>query len=171
MAVTEGWAMLLQHLVTEPAWLERRLDVPRVAELANEGATMLLYFVRRYCAKLLYEIEFHQAADPRDMQSRYVELQADALKITPAPQDYLWDMDGRYYVSCYLRAWALESQLSTFLQEKFGRDWYTQRAAGSLVRELWSEGQRMNADELLREVTGGSIEMESVAERVRENVA
>jgi hypothetical protein len=29
----------------------------------------------------------------------------------------------------------------------------------------------MNADELLREVTGGSIEMESVAERVRETVA
>ncbi len=30
MAVTEGWAMLLQHLVDEPAWLDRRLDVPRV---------------------------------------------------------------------------------------------------------------------------------------------
>ena len=29
-AVTEGWAMLMQHLVTEPAWLNRRLDVPRV---------------------------------------------------------------------------------------------------------------------------------------------
>src|SRR5205823_12980966 len=28
MAVTEGWAMLMQHLVTEPAWLNRRLDVP-----------------------------------------------------------------------------------------------------------------------------------------------
>ena len=31
MAVTEGWAMLLQHLVTEPAWLNRRLDVPKVS--------------------------------------------------------------------------------------------------------------------------------------------
>ena len=29
MAVTEGWATLMQHLVTEPAWLNRRLDVPR----------------------------------------------------------------------------------------------------------------------------------------------
>ena len=163
--------MLLEHLTDDAGWLSKMLDFPKPREYAAEGSAILLYFVRRYCAKLLYEIEFHQAADPRDMQSRYVELQADALKITPAPQDYLWDMDGRYYVSCYLRAWALESQLSTFLQEKFGRDWYTQRAAGSLVRELWSEGQRMNGDELLREVTGGSIEMESVAERVRENVA
>ena len=28
-AVTEGWAMLLQHLTDEPAWLTRRLDFPR----------------------------------------------------------------------------------------------------------------------------------------------
>ncbi len=61
MAVTEGWAMLMQHLVTEPAWLNRRLDVPRVEELARDGAISLLYFVRRYSAKLLYEIEFFQA--------------------------------------------------------------------------------------------------------------
>ena len=61
MAVTEGWAMLFEHLVDEPAWLNRRLDVPRVAEIANAGAAALLYFVRRYSAKLLYEIEFFQA--------------------------------------------------------------------------------------------------------------
>ena len=28
-AVTEGWAMLLQHLTDEPEWLTRRLDFPR----------------------------------------------------------------------------------------------------------------------------------------------
>jgi hypothetical protein len=80
-------------------------------------------------------------------------------------------MDGRFYVHAYLRAWALEAQLSSFLREKFGRDWYTQRSAGSLLRELWSEGQRMNADELLREVTGATLEMESVAEKVREQAS
>ena len=61
--------MLMQHLVAEPAWLNRRLDVPRVDELANDGATSLLYFVRRYCAKLLYEIEFFQADDPASMRA------------------------------------------------------------------------------------------------------
>ena len=28
-AVTEGWAMLMEHLVQDAAWLNRRLDVPR----------------------------------------------------------------------------------------------------------------------------------------------
>jgi hypothetical protein len=169
-AVTEGWAMLMEHLTDEPGWLNRMLDFPRPNEYAAEGGAVLVYFVRRYCAKLLYEIEFHQTDDPTTMSSRYVELLGTALKVEPSPTDYLWDMDGRFYVHAYLRAWALEAQLRAFLREKFGRDWFTQRPAGSLLRELWSEGQRMNADELLKEVTGGSIEMEAVAERVREAV-
>src|SRR5678816_1748665 len=76
MAVTEGWAMLMQHLITEPAWLNRRLDVAGVPKLANEGAASLLYFVRRYSAKLLYEIEFFQSDDPVAMRPRYAELLA-----------------------------------------------------------------------------------------------
>ncbi len=78
MAVTEGWAMLLQHLVTDPSWLNRRLDVPRIDRLEADGATTLLYFVRRYCAKLLYEIEFFQSDDAESMRQRYAELLTDA---------------------------------------------------------------------------------------------
>src|SRR4051812_37268207 len=74
MAVTEGWAMLMQHLVTDPAWLNRRLDVPRVEELARDRAISLLYFVRRYSAQLLYEIELFQAEEPTAMRSRYAEI-------------------------------------------------------------------------------------------------
>src|SRR5213075_1399244 len=90
-AVTEGWAMLLQHLTDEPAWLTRRLDVGRPHELAREGATGLLYFVRRYCAKLLYELEFHAADDVTALRPRYVELLGSALKIEPSQTDYLAD--------------------------------------------------------------------------------
>jgi hypothetical protein len=170
-AVTEGWAMLLQHLIDEPAWLLRRLDVPRPQEFAVEGATGLLYFVRRYCAKLLYELEFHAADDPTALRGRYVELLGDALKVEPSPTDYLGDIDSGFYVTAYLRSWAFEAQLRRFLRERFGNTWFTRKDAGSLLRELWSEGQRMNADELLSEVTGAPIEMEAVAERVRESLA
>jgi hypothetical protein len=167
-AVTEGWAMLLQHLTDEPAWLTRRLDFPRPAEFAREGATGLLYFVRRYCAKLLYELEFHAADDVTALAPRYVELLGDALKVEPSPADYLSDLDAGFYVTAYLRSWAFEAQMRTFLREKFGRTWFADRNAGSLLRELWGEGQSMTADEMLREVTGAAVEMESVAEIIRE---
>jgi oligoendopeptidase F len=167
-AVTEGWAMLLEHLTDDAAWLTRRLDFARPAEFAAEGAAGLLYMVRRYSAKILYEVEFHAADDPTTMRSRYVELLGDALKIEPASENYLFDIDAGFYVSSYLRAWALEAQLRSYLRHKFGSRWFATRDAGSLIRELWSEGQRLRAEELLKEVTGSALEMEAVADRVRE---
>jgi hypothetical protein len=170
-AVTEGWAMLLQHLIDEPEWLTRRLDFARPTEFATEGATELLYFVRRYSAKILYELEFHAAEDVTTMRNRYVELLSDALKIDVTPANYLADIDSGFYVSSYLRSWAFEAQLRAFLKEKFGSRWFATRQAGSLLRELWGEGQKMSAEEMLQEVTGSTLEMEAVADRVREFLA
>ena len=171
MAVTEGWAMLFQHLVTEPAWLNRRLDVPKVSELAHDGAVSLLYFVRRYAAKLLYEVEFFQAEDSSTMRNRYVELLGDALKLPINPESYLDDIDGSFYVTGYLRSWAFEAQLRDFLRDELGSDWFARRAAGDLLRELWSLGQGTTADALLKDVSGAQLELASVAARVREGFA
>jgi oligoendopeptidase F len=169
-AVTEGWAMLLEYLVDEPAWHERRLDMPRAAEFASEGATVLLYMVRRYCAKLLYELELHALDEPTAARPRYVELLGDALQIEPRESDYLADVDSGFYASSYLRAWAFEAQLRAYLRERYGNAWFSKREAGSLLRELWSEGQGYTADELLREVTGAQVELEAIADRARERV-
>ena len=166
-AVTEGWAMLLQHLVDDPGWLTRMLNVPKPQEFAAEAAVNLLFFVRRYSAKLLYELEFHAAADPTAMRSRYVELLGDAVKIEPSGTDYLSDIDPGYYCTSYLRSWAFEAQLSTFLREEFGSDWFSRREAGSLLKELWELGQQPTADELLKDVTGAPIELEAVADKLR----
>ena len=169
-AVTEGWAMLMQHLVTEPAWLSRRLDVPNVDALGKDGAVSLLYFVRRYSAKLLYEIELFQVDDPTTMRSRYVELLSDALKIPIRPESYLDDVDGSFYVTGYLRSWAFEAQLRDFLRSEFGNDWFARREAGGLLPELWSVGQEPTADALLKDVTGTTLEMASVGDRIRERL-
>jgi len=171
MAVTEGWAMLMQHLVDEPAWLTRRLDVPRVGKIANAGAVSLLYFVRRYSAKLLYEIEFFQREDPASMRPRYAELLTDALKLPANPESYLDDIDGSFYVTGYLRSWAFEAQLRDFLRGEFGSDWFARRASGDLLRELWSLGQQPTAEALLADVTGARLELASVADRIREGLA
>src|SRR6266545_2409625 len=142
-AVTEGWAMLFELVVNDPAWLERRLDFAKPGEFASEAATGLLYFVRRYAAKFLYELELHAATD----------------------------LDPGFYSSSYLRAWSFESAPRGFLREEFGRAWFTRPEAGSLLRELWSEGQRPTADELIDDVAGAELELAAVAERIEESVA
>jgi len=169
-AVTEGWAMLFQQLVDEPEWLNRRLDFPGPREFAAEGATTLLFFVRRYAAKLLYELELHEAPDPETMRARYVELLSDALQLEVSGSNYLLDVDPGFYVTCYLRSWAFEAQLREFLRGELGGTWFARREAGSLLRELWELGQRPTADELLRDVTGADLTLAAVAERVREHL-
>ena len=170
VAVTEGWAMLMQHLTDEPAWLSRKLDFPRPDEYAAEGMLWLLFFVRRYSAKLLYELEFHSSNDLGGMPKRYAEILGDALKFEIAEANYLADMDSGFYVTSYLRSWAFECQLRDHLRERFGTDWFAQREAGSLLRELWAEGQRPTADELLKDVSGSELEMSAVGDRVRERL-
>jgi hypothetical protein len=169
-AVTEGWAMVLELIVNEPEWLTRRLDFARPEEFAAEAAAGLLYFVRRYAAKFLYELELHGGASLEGMDARYVDRLRDALKIEPSAVDYLADVDPGFYSSSYLRAWAFESLLRGFLREEFGRAWFTRAEAGALLRELWSEGQRLTADDLIDEVMGATLDLEAVAERIGEAV-
>ncbi|HWB57392.1 MAG TPA: hypothetical protein VG479_10695, partial [Gaiellaceae bacterium] len=170
-SVTEGWAMLLEHLVSDPDWLSRRLDFPRLEQFAADAAGGLLYFVRRYAGKLLYELELHGDVEPEAMRPRYVEWQREATKIEPPAADFLADVDAGFYSSCYLRAWAFHAQLRSFLREEYGRAWFTRREAGSLLRELWNEGQRMTAAELLADVTGARLELAAVGARIREEVS
>jgi hypothetical protein len=169
-AVTEGWAMLLELLVNEPAWLERRLDFARPEDFAAEASAGQLYFVRRYAAKFLYELELHGETELESMRARYVERMQDALKIEVSDVDFLADVDAGFYSSSYLRAWAFESLLRSFLREEFGTAWFTRREAGSLLRELWTEGQKPTADELLAEVAGAELDLGAVADRIGETI-
>ena len=169
-AVTEGWAALFDLVVNDPAWLSRRLDFPRPHEFAAEAAVAHLYLVRRYAAKFLYELELHGDSDPESMQDRYVEAMTDATKLEVARDDFLADVDAGFYSAGYLRAWGFEAQLRTFLREEFGNAWFARREAGSLLVELWSEGQRLTADELLSDVAGTDIQLDAVLERIEEQL-
>jgi hypothetical protein len=166
-AVTEGWAFLFEGLISSPAWLSRLLGEEEARELVWEGAAQKLYFVRRYCAKLLYELELHAASDLAEMPARYVELQRRATLIEPSAADYLRDLDEGFYCTSYLRAWAFEARVRAHLCTRFGRGWFESSDAGRLLRELWSQGQRLSADELLLELDGSRLDLATLAAELR----
>jgi hypothetical protein len=105
------------------------------------------------------------------MRRLYVELQRDATKLEVADADFLADVDTGFYCSSYLRSWAFGALIRDFLRSEFGRAWFARVEAGSLLRELWSQGQRATADELLGDVAGGELELAAVAERIAEDLA
>ena len=121
-----------------------------------------------YAAKLLYELELHGGADLESARPRYAELMEEATKIPPSDADFLADVDPGFYAQSYLRSWAFEAQMSLFLREEFGSAWFARREAGSLLRELWAEGQRLTADELLAELDGSRLDLEAIVDRTKE---
>ena len=167
-AVTETHAALFERLVAEPSWLRRLLDFARPADYAATSATRDLFLLRRYAAKLLYEVELHAAHEPLALRTRYVELLGDALKFEPSPTDWLADVDSAFYATAYLRSWAGEAQLRSHLRERWGAEWFTRREAGSFLRELWELGQGPTADELIEDATGAGLELAAAEARVRE---
>ncbi len=156
--VTEGFAFLLEHLIADPHWLSARLDMPRSEDFVRFSAFIKLLTVRRYAGKLAYELELHAGGPLESLPERYAELQTAALGVPSPASDYLADVDGGFYCTCYLRAWAFEAQLSAWLRERWGGAWFRRREAGMLLREVWELGQSLNADQLLYEVTGERVD-------------
>jgi hypothetical protein len=123
-----------------------------------------LIFLRRYAAKLAYELELHgEAPDLGAMPRRYSELLGDATRIDWPATPWISDVDGGFYVACYLRAWALEMHWRDALRERFGERWYATPEAGSWLRKLWSDGQRLSAEELLQETLGEELSFAKLA--------
>jgi hypothetical protein len=114
-----------------------------------------LVFLRRYAAKLSYELELHSDGKPLDdLADVYAQRLSAAVRVDWPAATFLTDVDPGFYTANYLRAWSLETHLRATLRERFGAAWFEQPAAGAFLRSLWREGQRLNADELLLEVAG-----------------
>ena len=154
-SVTEGFAFLFDHLVEDPEWLRRHLGGELDPELAAHVRAVRLLFVRRYAAKLGYELELHGAERPLEELAEDYAARLSAAVGVPWPSvTYLADVDPGFYAAAYLRAWALETHLRAALRESFGPAWFDEPEAGDFLRRLWREGQRRDAAELLAEEIG-----------------
>jgi hypothetical protein len=162
-AVTEGFAFLFEHLLVDPAWLSAHLG-DGAPGYAAFSALYKLFLVRRYAAKLAYEIELHAAgAQLERLPARYAEHLSGAVGVPYPPTDYLEDVDEGFYCTSYLRAWAFEAQLADHLRTRFGRAWFADPRAGELLREMWTLGQSLRAEALLRRIAGADLDFAALA--------
>ena len=161
-SVTEGFAFLFQHLTEDPAWLERRLGIDDPTAVVEQARASKLVYLRRYCAKLSYELELHGETPPDGLERRYARRLSEAVHVEWPGATWLSDVDPFFYAAAYLRAWALETHLRRELRGRFGEAWFDEPRAGDLLRELWSVGQREPADALLRHLTGAELDFSAL---------
>ncbi len=158
--VTETFAFLSEYVLTNQAWLRSRniMPTPVLKDYLRFQVFYRLYYVRRYCAKLLYEMQLHGGvADPGPL---YAELLSSATRYQRDPSDakrYLVDVDANFYSAGYLRAWFLESQLNARLTHDFGFNWFEHPQAGVYLRTLWAQGDRQDGNDLVQSLGYASI--------------
>jgi hypothetical protein len=166
-SVTEGFAMLWDHLTMNPGWLERYTELTgqEITDLTFELSVHELHMVRRYAAKLSYELALHRG-DMTQAAADYAEQLSRATLFQYSEDDYMIDVDPGFYCARYLRAWQMEARLAASLVEQHGDDWFRNPEAGAVVRGLTERGQATPADQLIEEATGHPLGFDPIASRL-----
>ncbi|HTE46037.1 MAG TPA: hypothetical protein VK636_12375 [Gemmatimonadaceae bacterium] len=160
-SITEGYAMLFDHLMEDAGWLKRytELGAPQMSAFIRSVGFTELHFLRRYCAKLVYETELYGGKIGwESLPDLYVEQLTAATTFRYNSADAFVDVDPHYYSARYLRAWQLQALLTETLVERYDADWWRNPRAGPWVcAALFGEGQREMAHEQAQRVSAKEL--------------
>ena len=168
-ATTEAYAFLLSHLFHDALWLMEHRPVGTEAQaraIARDRALLTMHQVRRFCAKLKYEILLHDSQQVRSphLASTYATMQTEATGFRRSPALYLTDVDHGFYAAAYLRAWAFEAGLREYLRTRHGRRWWASPKAGDELIDLWNTSSRYTVEELARLIGFGEVSFDLLAD-------
>jgi len=170
-SVTEAFAFTLEHLLLDGDWLRERLGIDDAARrrLLHRAYTYYLYMMRRYAAKVTYELELHGGGLDRleQMPQRYASWFTEHVGFRFREEGYLDDVDPGFYSSQYVRAWMLEAQLVERWRGLHGDRWWRPGAAGEELRALWSLGQALPAHLLSAELGMPGLGIDALERRIR----
>ena len=165
-SVTEAYAFLFDGLTQNAEWLGEALGRRETRGHLALARLTRLHLVRRYAAKLAYELDLHRAGGAEGMAERYARSLGEAVGLHVWAEDFLFDMDDFFYCARYLRAWMLEVQMRRRMVERFGRRWFATTAAGDYLRELWGLGQELEAEEVAARLGCEGLEVEGLIEEL-----
>ncbi len=169
LVVTEGIAILMGRLASDPDWLEQVLgvDSDSVAAIANglraARAAEMLLFTRWVLVVTNFERSLY--ADPdSDLDARWWELVEHYQLVTPPAGRNNPDWAAKIHVACapvyyhnYLYGHLVASQLGATLQRECG-GLVGRPAAGRLLRErVFAPGLSVRWDHLIEQATGEAL--------------
>ncbi len=152
-ALTEVYAFLMQNLTQNKAWLRNIAGLPEEAarRVIYHAKLTDLYFLRRYVAKLKYELDFYKEPENEERNRRlYAICLSSVTGFLSPPENYLRDIDSDFYSADYLRAWITEAMLRRHLEGTFGEEWFARSEAGAFLLELWSKGESLENEDVSR---------------------
>lgn len=169
-AVKEGFAFLFGNLIHDPSWLTEFPGFSASAEFLYKSAVHKLLLLRRYIAKLNYEVEIH-SGKLSGAGERYSELMTEAVRVRYDSTEHLCDLSDEFFSADCLRAWAFEAQLREFLKLKYGHRWWTSRKAGELLIDVWNTGGRYQTEDLAKSIGLGDLSFDWLASDLLQQIS
>jgi len=173
-SITEAYAMLFDHRMEDAGWLKRytELGASNIPTFRRSSGFEELHFLRRYCAKLIYEVQLYNAANWDAVPDMYVDILTKATTFRYSRADAFVDVDARFYAARYLRAWQLQALLNETLTERYDVDWWRNPRAGPWIcSALFGEGQRELAHEQAERVAGKPLSFAPLVRAVESMLA
>lgn len=167
-SVPLAFGALYEGLLGTPAVLARRygLAPPEVDELRRYAAAMELLRLRRWIARLRYEVE--QADLPPDERgARYAELMSQATGLRHDAREAVASVHPTFWAAREVRAAQLSALLAEVLRERYDEDWYRNPRSAPGMREWFAAGRRYSASELAVQ-HGAALSFEAPLRRLRE---
>jgi hypothetical protein len=168
-SLTEGYGLLFERLVGEPAWLGHIIGMPddEAAAFADFNAFWYLRLLRAGGASLLYQLNLHRGEDLAIAREEYAGMLGLTLGVRYPQETYL-EIDDNLYVARYARAAMVAGSLSAWLQANGGDPaWWTSRENGAALVRSWSRGQEWNAQDVVAHLGYDHLDWRPVLRQIR----
>jgi hypothetical protein len=153
-ATQAGFGFLFRSLFADRAWLSetRGLRASEAEEIARAYALTELHDARRACALAREELDLLGTDDPRseNLAGACAERRREATGFRAPSALCLFDLlRGEGASACErLRARLFAASLLEHVRERHGARWWSSRAAGEELIDLWNTGSRYPVEEL-----------------------
>jgi len=167
-SVTEGYAMTLERLLAQPAWLSEHLGMPteQAIAFADFYALYHLVTVRRLVANHLHELRMHRGGEASLHRATYAGLVGLLIGVREPEERYLGIDDGMY-AATYLRCFMFDAALTDALEAQHGDAWWRSAAAGETLRRAWGRGMSWNAEQVVAHLGYDSLDWRPVVRQIR----
>jgi hypothetical protein len=168
-SVSEGYALLFERLVGEPAWLTEQVGMP--SEHADGFADFFAFFIlegmRGLVASLLHQLRLHRGGEAAVQRAHFAGLMTMLTGVRHPEERFLVTVDDGMLAAAHLRGAMFDASLTDYLKERHGEAWWRSEAAGDTLRRAWRRGQEWNAEQVVAHLGYDSLDWRPVVRQIR----
>ncbi len=158
--VSEAFAFLFESVFENPNWCRDVIGMPGdiAKEFVKSRVFHLLFLVRKYCARMLFEL--NETGDLKKSREIYREFMERALCIRLRGSEdaqFLFDRDEFLYSANYLVGWILYVIILSRLSQGGKPTWYLEGESHKILKNLMQAGQSLSAHDVAEQMGYNSL--------------